>query len=51
MSAEPGEEIAFFKGLFTCCNSGLKVMVVNPVILAHRISDQLQWLTMRGTKC
>ena len=46
MSAKPSEEIGLVKGKFPCGNSGLKVMVVNRVILAHRISDQLQWLTV-----
>jgi len=46
MSAKQSEEIGFVKGLFACCYSGLKVIVVNQVILAHRISDQLQWLTV-----
>ena len=36
MNTEPSEEICSVKGLFACCNSGLKVMVVNRVILAHK---------------
>ena len=34
--------IGFVNGLFASCNSGLKVISVNRVILAHAISNQLQ---------
>ena len=43
-SAELSKEIGFVMGLFASCNSGLKVISVNRVVLAHGVSDQLQWL-------